>query len=321
MERFVVGSDEVGCRIDRILRKKLKLLPLSVIYMLLRKGGVIVNGKKIDQKYRLEEGDIVEVDINDSEVFTEEKRDEKELLIQLTDTIFFKNNFFILYEDESILACNKPAGLVVHPGTGHNKRHDSLIELATAYLLKSGKISFSGQAGLVHRLDRDTSGVILIAKNKRILRKLHTQFMERTVLKEYVAICHNRPPEVEGEISVNLRKLYDKNKGTKMLVKEDGEEARSRYRINFTNNNLSNVSVFLETGRTHQIRVQFSYIGSPIVGDRRYGNSQLDDALSKKIKLRLFLHSYRIKFIHPLTGKETKIEAPIPVAFKKIMEV
>ncbi|MCX7726440.1 MAG: pseudouridine synthase, partial [Chitinispirillaceae bacterium] len=172
MEQFIIGSEEAGCRIDRVLRRKLKLLPLSVIYMLFRKGGVVVNGKKREQNYRLQEGDVVEVDVDRSEVFTEEKGHERDLLIQLTDTSFFKNNFFILYEDEDILACNKPAGLVVHPGTGHEKRQDSLIELATAYLLKEGKISFPRQAGLVHRLDRDTSGVILIAKNKRTLRKL-----------------------------------------------------------------------------------------------------------------------------------------------------
>lgn len=321
MEQFVVGSEEAGCRIDRILRKKLKLLPLSVIYMLIRKGEVLVNGKRSEQNYRLQEGDIVQIKVNESEIFTEENRDDKELLIQLTDTSFFKNNFFILYEDENILACNKPAGLVVHPGTGHNKRHDSLIELATAYLLKEGKISYPGQAALIHRLDRDTSGVILIGKNKRTIRRLHSQFMERSVLKEYIVICHNKPPEIEGEISLNLRKVYDKNRGTKMLVGEEGEESKSKYRVNFTNNNISNVSVFLETGKTHQIRVHFAHIGAPIVGDRRYGNSQLDEALSKKIKMRLFLHSYRIRFTHPETGKEIQIEAPIPSVFKKIIEL
>ena len=316
MPQFTIGPEEHNCRLDRLLRKRLPLLPLAGIYSLIRKGSVRIGGKKTRQDYRLQEGDLLDIEVETAEIATPQAPDDS--LARLTGTSFFRKNFVVIYEDNHLLACNKPTGLVVHPGSGHTK-HDSLIELATAYLLEKKGIPPGDEVALVHRLDRDTSGVILIAKNKRTLRALHELFVDRTVVKEYRAVCHHRPPENEGTISVNLSRTHERNSGMKMSVGDEGENARSRYELNEYRNDLSSVTVFLETGKTHQIRVQMTHVGAPIVGDVRYGSPELDAALPGGAPHRLFLHAYRISFKHPHTQKPITIKAPLPEEFSRVM--
>lgn len=312
LQNITIGPEEVGCRVDRIVRKKCALMSLASVYKLFRTGKVRVGGKKVEQNYRFAEGDTLELHVDAAEV--EAAVSEKPNDTSLVNTAFFRKNFVVIYEDSDILACNKPSGLVVHPGTGHTK-HDTLIDLATAYLQHKKAIPPGDEFALVHRLDRDTSGVILIAKNKRTLRKLHEDFREHDLTKEYRAICHNRPPEFEGKISVNLSRTHERNNGMKMRVEEDGDEARSSYQIITFENNLSNVAVYLETGKTHQIRVQMTHVGAPIVGDVRYGDPQLDTPVLKGKVQRLYLHAYRLAFKHPHTRKSITIVAPVPQEF------
>jgi RluA family pseudouridine synthase len=317
MPQFTIGPEENTSRLDRVLRKKLPLLPLAGIYSLIRKGSVRINGKKTKQDYRLQEGDLLDIDIEAAEVAAPGAPDAS--LAQLAGTSFFRKNFVVIYEDDNLLACNKPSGLVVHPGSGHTIR-DTLIDLATAYLLgKKGGIPKGDEVALVHRLDRDTSGVILIAKNKRTLRVLHGAFLDRSVVKEYRAVCHGRPPENEGTIEVNLSRTHELNGGMKMRVDKTGEHACSRYELNGFRHGMSDVTVFLETGKTHQIRVQMAHVGAPIVGDVRYGNPQLDAKLPRGASKRLYLHAYRISLKHPHTGKPLTIKAPLPGEFTEIM--
>jgi len=313
MPQFTVGPEEEGCRVDRIARKKLALMPLSSIYALIRKRKIRVNDKKTKESYHLREGDILSIDVNDAEIV--QKASPDNLLSSLTKTTFFKNNFRILYEDDDLFACDKPAGLVVHAGSGHTNR-DTLIDLAQAYLLDKGSTT---EPALVHRLDRDTSGVILIAKNKRTLRKLHDTFKERSITKEYRALCHGRPPENEATISVTLSRTDSRNNGMKMRVADAGQSAKSRYVLQSYYNDISNVAIFLETGKTHQIRVQMAHIGAPIIGDVRYGNTGKDTGLLKNHSRRLYLHAYRLSFTHPVTKKKLTIKAPLPKEFSGLL--
>ncbi len=315
MVKIQIGPEESGSRLDRFLRKRFALLTLSEVYAIIRKGKVRIAGKKAKQDQRLALNDLLEIDIDPSEEVKPSGPDNS--LRSIVKTEFFRRNFIIIYEDDDLLACNKPSGLVVHPGTGHLHR-DTLIELATGYLLNEGNLKENEVPALVHRLDRDTSGVILIAKNKRIVRKLNDIFRSRDITKQYIAICHNRPPQFEGEIVVGMARTFQET-GTKMKVDEGGQVTKSRYRILEYNNQLSKLEVFLETGKTHQIRVHMSHIGAPIVGDDRYGDPELDKSVLNKIRRRLFLHAFRIVFPHPTKNKKITIEAPVPEEFKKLM--
>jgi len=316
MQQITIGPEEVSCRADRIVRKKCALLPLASVYKLFRTGKVRVGGKRIEQNYRFAQGDILELNVPAAEL--QAAATEQNCDTSLVNTAFFRKNFQIIYEDADILACNKPSGLVVHPGTGHTK-HDTLIDLATAYLEHKKAIPEGDEFALVHRLDRDTSGVILIAKNKRTLRLLHEDFREHDLTKEYRAVCHNRPPEFKGQITVNLARTHERNDGMKMRVEEGGVEARSTYQIITYNNTLSQVAVFLETGKTHQIRVQMAHVGAPIVGDVRYGDEAKDAALFKGKHSRLYLHAHRLVFKHPHTRKSITIIAPVPAEFAALV--
>ena len=316
MIQIQIGPEEAGGRLDRLLRKRLSLMSLSEIYSLVRKGGVRINGKKVKQDYRTSEGDVVTIEVDQSEMTLPEGLDNS--LKSIVKTSHFKKNFSIIYEDDDLLACNKPSGLVVHPGTGHLKR-DTLIDMATGYLIDQGLLKEGEEPALVHRLDRDTSGVILIAKKKQVLRQIHEIFRSRDIVKQYISICHNRPPEYEGEIVLGLSRNSEEKTGMKMIVEEDGDYSKTNYKIIEYNNGLSKLDVFLETGKTHQIRVHMAHVGAPVVGDERYGNPELDNRLFGPHKKRLYLHAYRLSFMHPVKRKKLTLEAPVPQEFKELL--
>jgi RluA family pseudouridine synthase len=363
-----VTPDDTGMRLDRLLRKTLPLRSLSDIYRLIRIGHIRVNGKKTIQNYRLHETDEIVIDVDSAEL-VQNKTEKSGTLPDLSRTDFFKRNFAIIYEDDDLLACNKPPNLVVHPGTGHNTR-DTLIDLVKSYIanpasLHTGNIyanpaelDKSLYAGiiyakrvnnsatvtkrvdisatvtkknsspesvdpvLVHRIDRDTSGIILIAKNKRMLRYLHTHFRDHQLEKRYIAVCHGAPLKNKGVIEVNLIKTVERNSGMKMKVNETGMFSKSEYSVIQSNGKISLVQVIISTGRTHQIRVHLAHIGCPIIGDVRYGDKNLDNPVFsvKSVIHRLYLHAERISFIHPIDGKRVTLIAPLPEEFRKIMK-
>jgi 23S rRNA-/tRNA-specific pseudouridylate synthase len=195
-----IGIDDSGGRLDRLLRKSLPLTKLSDIYRLVRTGRVRINGKKTKQDYRLQEHDTVEMDVDQSEL-PKKNTSATDALVNLAGTDFFKRNLQIIFEDDDLIACNKPPNLVVHPGTGHSA-HDTLIDVVKSYVLTKKQGKTAGEPMLVHRIDRDTSGIVLIAKNKRILRYLHSHFRDRQIDKKYIAVCHGRPPGKSGVIEV-----------------------------------------------------------------------------------------------------------------------
>jgi 23S rRNA pseudouridine955/2504/2580 synthase len=320
MIEIKAGPNESSVRLDRILRKKLPLMSLSAIYGLIRRGGVRINGKRVKQDYRVKEGDDLRIDADPAEAARKNEGDGGRFE-RLVKTDFFKRNFRILHEDRDVLACDKPYGLVVHPGSGH-LAGDTLFDLVAAYLMTNRKIASPDDMALVHRLDRDTSGVILIAKNKRALRGLHEEFRDRSLTKHYVAICHHRPPDHEGEIVERLARGRDERGETTMCVDRAGMLSRTRYRLEAFDNDLSRVELFLDTGRTHQIRAHMAHAGAPLAGDIRYGDAGLDDRLfasRKDIPRRLYLHAWKLAVPHPSSGKPVRLESPLPGEFLKIM--
>ncbi|MBN1128401.1 MAG: RluA family pseudouridine synthase, partial [Chitinispirillaceae bacterium] len=262
MTTIHAGDNEVEVRLDRILRKKLPLMSLSAVYSLIRRGGVRANGRRVRQDYRIRTGDEIIVDVNPSELAIPAKNDTGRFE-RLVGTDFYKRKFKVLYEDRDVLACDKPPGLVVHPGSGH-LTGDTLFDLVVAYLMTGKKIGGVEDMALAHRLDRDTSGVILISKNKRALRSLHEEFRQRSLTKHYVAICHHRPPDHEGMIEERLVRSRDRQGQTTMRVGDDGVYSRTRYRLEAYDDDRSRVDLFLDTGRTHQIRAHMAHAGAPL---------------------------------------------------------
>jgi len=322
MISIVVHEKEAGSRLDRILRKRLPLLSLSNIYTMIRRGGVRVDGhRRVGQDYRLVLGDIININADPAELALPAAR-QPGADSRLVKTEFFKRNFSILHEDDDLLVCDKPIGLVVHPGSGH-LHHDTLVDLAPAYLFAGGKINNVDDFALVHRLDRDTSGAILIAKNKQALRRLHEMFRRRSLTKQYIAICHGQPPENEGEIELHLQRGRDARGETTMRVQERGVLSRSSYRVDAFSGDRSRVEVFLETGKTHQIRIHLSHLGAPILGDSRYGDALRDKVFfltSPGLTVRLYLHAWKLSFLHPSTMRPFTVTAPLPIDFADVME-
>lgn len=317
MTDIVVDADSAQVRLDRILRKRLALTSLSDIYRLIRTGSIKVNGRKRKENYRLQEGDIISVPLPDAEVVAANKSDHS--LARLADTDYFRKNFQLVFEDEHLLVCNKPANVVVHSGTGHGRK-DTLIDLATAYLVKNRKKNEYPDPALVHRLDKDTSGVILIAKDKTTLRFLHTKLRERDIDKRYIAFCHGRPEKRKGVIEAGLIRNHQQRDGTKITVSSQGQKARSIYECTGYHNGISRVEIRLETGRTHQIRVHMAHIGCPVVGDIRYGDVSLDDHLFGRqgIQKRLYLHARQISFFHSYLNREVTFATPEPESFTRL---
>ncbi len=322
MVSFKIPSDDDGARFDRILRKKLALMSLSDIYRLIRTGRARVNGKKSVQDYRVRGNDLVELDVDPAELSLSGNSG-KETSSGITRTDYYKRNLKIIYEDNDLLACDKPPNLVVHPGTGHSEGA-TLIDLVRVYMAAKTAGKNVAEPILVHRIDRDTSGIILIAKNKRMLRYLHTHFRDHHIDKKYFAVCHGHPSKGSGTVEANLVKTVEPNSGLKMKVDETGMFSKSDYSVIRKSRKFSLMQVTIRTGRTHQIRVHMTHIGCPIVGDVRYGDKALDLALFAGrggAVRRLYLHASSIGFVHPLDNKRLTLSAPLPEEFDGLMRM
>jgi 23S rRNA pseudouridine955/2504/2580 synthase len=320
MVTIPITINEAGGRLDRLLRKKLPLKTLSDIYRMIRTGFARVNGKKVRENHRLQEGDILELRIDESEL-SAGKPSAGDAPADLSKTEFFRRNLKIVYEDDAIIACDKPPHIVVHSGTGH-EGSATLIDLVKCYMRTKLHKDKDADPVLVHRLDRDTSGIILIAKNKGVVRRLHERLRDHEITKQYIAVCHGWPKKEKGVIEVNLAKTLEENSGTKMSIDDHGVYSKTEYIVESSTALLSKVQLTLFTGRTHQIRVHMAHIGCPVVGDVRYGDPARDAELFNHggIGKRLYLHAGLISFSHPQTGKKLTLTAPEPEEFAKIMQ-
>lgn len=276
---FFVTNDFDGCDIKFILKNYFKFSD-NLITRLKKGDGILLNGKKEFVIKRVKTGDVLKLN------FLEEG----------SPGIIPENiPLDILYEDEDILAVNKPGNMPTHPSIGH---YGGTLANAVMYYYKD--IPFTFRA--VTRLDRDTSGVVIIAKNAPCADRLSKQLISGTFKKEYVALCVGTPAEKRGQICAPIKRAGDGI--IKRCVAEDGKYAETEYEVIDTLGKFSLIRLYPKTGRTHQLRLHLSHIGTPIYADFLYGT----DVDGERIRL----HAQNISFIHPFTGQELKISAPIP---------
>ncbi|MEZ9302141.1 23S rRNA pseudouridine(955/2504/2580) synthase RluC [Vibrio breoganii] len=297
-----IDSDMAGQRIDNFLRNQLKAIPKSMVYRIVRKGEVRVNKKRVKAEYKLQAGDIVRI----PPVTLPATEEAPALSTKLNKVSELEH--CILYEDEHVLILNKPSGTAVHGGSGLKF---GAIEALRALRPEARFLE------LVHRIDRDTSGILLIAKKRSALRHLQAQFREKTVQKYYFAL-------VMGEWKSSIRKVTApllKNEVNSIVrVNPNGKASETRFKIIEKLNNATLLQASPITGRTHQIRVHTQYVGHPIAWDDRYGDRRFDAFTGKEGLDRLFLHAANIKFIHPGTEKEMDISAPMENKLQRAIE-
>jgi 23S rRNA pseudouridine955/2504/2580 synthase len=289
------GSE--GQRIDNFLFKHLKGVPKSHIYRILR-GEVRVNKKRIDQTYRLQMGDILRI----PPIRVAEKPEAE--YVPATE-------FPILFEDESLLAINKPAGTAVHGGSG--------VSFGVIEQLRSARPQ-AKFLELVHRLDRETSGVLLVAKKRSALTAMHEIMREGHSDKRYLTLVLGQWKNAKQHVKLPLHK-FDTSQGEKrVMVREDGQASHTIFTILKSYAGSTLLEAQLKTGRTHQIRVHTSHLGFPIAGDDKYGDFARNKELMKLGLKRMFLHAHSIAFNHPLTGEPLSIIAPLAPELQKYLD-
>ncbi|MDP8215116.1 MAG: RluA family pseudouridine synthase [Candidatus Euphemobacter frigidus] len=297
---FQVREDEGGLRQDLFLVRRLPEYSRNRIKELIENGLVLVSGRHLKPHHPLSPGDLVEVDLPLSPRLSPDPEP-----IPLD----------IIYEDESIIVLNKPPGLLVHP-----VREGQGGTLVNALLFHAGRLSNVGgilRPGIVHRLDRDTSGVMVAAKNDQAHAELTRQFKDRMVGKEYLAVVRGVPPAVHDQITYPLGRTYRRR--TRMTVRYlVGREARTEYDVLERFKDFSFLRLVIKTGRTHQIRVHLSRLGCPVLGDKEYGTrSGKGDRVMRAP--RQMLHAHRLRFLHPLTREPMEFIAPLPEDMEEIL--
>jgi len=318
MKTVQITANDAEQRLDRFLRKVLLNVPLSHLYRGLRSGKVKLNGRRAHVDTVLKEGDRLDLYYQTGEITAQGGLDTR----ALRETRFFQDNFRILHEDKDLLCLNKPAGIAVHPGT-KRKQGQTLIDLVQSYLKPGKDVSF--RPALVHRLDLETSGVILVAKTGLALRELNRQIRERAMHKVYLALVAGRLPHEFGEFRESLIRVSDSERGGKVRIATEsdrGESAVTRYRIRERLGDYTLVTVSIETGRTHQIRVHFASNHHPVAGDRDYGDAEVNRLLEKATGLRRqFLHASELGFHHPATDRPVSITAPLPQDLSHCLDI
>ena len=298
-----VNADHAGRRIDNFLAGYLKDIPKSRLYQMLRKGEVRVNSARIKQDHRLKAGDKIRI----PPLFLGKCLDD----VQIPDKLKKILTDNILYEDNSLLVLNKPAGISVHGGT---KQQFGIIEAMRKF--KPDRECLD----LVHRLDKNTSGCLLIAKSHRTLRSLHEQLKKGDIEKNYIALLKHRIKRKFLEVNIPLKKNKLVSKERIVQANSDGKKAVTKFLIEKHFNNSSLAKIRLLTGRTHQIRVHAAQLGYPVAGDIKYGDRNFNKELRKAGLKRLFLHAESLKFINPESGKYIYINAPLPDELTKVLK-
>ena len=296
---FTVGREHVGTRLDRFLAAQLPDLSRTRIQTLMDEGRVLVNGAALKPSYRVEAEDVITVEIPEAPPPGVEPEP-----IPLD----------VLYEDEDIAVINKPANMIVHPGAGADAG-TMVAALLHRFGAADGLSSIGGplRPGIVHRLDKGTSGALVIARTDAAHKKLVEEFREREVEKIYVALLHGKVKGETGRIEMPIAR--DLRRRSRMTARRrEGREARTDWRVRLRLGAFTLVDANLHTGRTHQIRVHFSARGCPVVGDTLYGaphQERVGTTLLPPLE-RNFLHAARVAFAHPRTGKRVEFRAPLP---------
>lgn len=293
-----------GQRVDNYLSKILKGVPKSHIYRILRSGEVRVNSKRVDASDKLAIGDKVRVPPVRMNIASENVgvAAEKSKVAEKS-----KLNETIIYEDDALLVIDKPAGFAVHGGSGVSR---GVIEQLRAERPKAKFLE------LVHRLDRETSGILLLAKKRAALVQLHDMIRNNQTDKRYLMLVYGDWQEQKRKVTMPLHKYVAANGERRVVVQEDGQHSETNFflrkRLQDGDTFYSLLEAQLVTGRTHQLRVQLSHLGFPILGDDKYGDFALNKALQKQGLKRMFLHSAETTFRHPVSGDKLKLQAPLP---------
>ncbi len=290
-----VTADEDGERLDRLIALRAADISRSFAQQLIKEGNVKVGEVIARPATRVHSGDIIELSLPPIE--PPEDLTPAHLPVP------------IIYEDDDVIVFDKPAGLVTHPAPGHE--HGTLVNVVRA-LRPDLELRDAERPGVVHRLDKDTSGLIVIAKNERTRRYLLRQWQQRTVVKRYTALVHGTFDEAEGTIDAPISR--DPNNRKRMWVVASGRPAVSHFEVLERFRDVTLLSVIIETGRTHQIRVHFAYIGHPLVGDRIYSGRQFRYQLDRQ-----FLHATALTF-HLPGDRLIEVETPLPLDLQSVLE-
>ena len=299
----IIDRYQAGRRIDNYLVTQLQDVPKSRIYQMLRRGEVRINGGRVRQTYRLQEGDRVRIPPVRELPAAEIASPPKPLLQRLSANI--------VYEDDRIIALNKPAGLPVHGGSGHSY---GIIEVMRT--IRSGEQELQ----LVHRLDQDTSGCLLLAKDPITLRELHDALKQGAVEKQYLTLLKGSLNEPSIRVTQSLKKSQLRSGERMVAVNDDlGKSAYSRFNTIKSYANATLTEVFIGTGRTHQIRVHAEHIGHPVAGDRKYGDKEFNRLMRSFGLKRMFLHASRLRLPYPGSKRSLEIVAPLPEELEEVL--
>jgi 23S rRNA pseudouridine1911/1915/1917 synthase len=301
-QRIEFGVDKDGVRLDKYLANQLTQLSRSAARRLIDSGGVTVNSEPVKASYRIRLGDMIVVCLSNEESAE-----------PVAEEIPLK----VVYEDRALLVVDKPAGMVVHPAPGHSS--GTLVNALLAYYPELVDVG-DKRPGIVHRLDRDTSGLILVAKNEKARRALQRQFKDRLVHKVYLALLDGQLQPAWGRIEAPVGR--DPQHRQRMAILAGGREAITEYhvleyfqRVGSTADDYTLVEVEPHTGRTHQIRVHMASIEHAVVGDIVYGRRR-----SRLPVARQFLHAWKLGFKHPTAGQRMDLESPLPADLSEILD-
>jgi len=286
--QFVVSKEDAKLRLDRVLAKQLPEYSRSRLQQLIRGGFVRLNGAITRPRQPVRSGD--EIELTEPPL---EKIENQPEPIPLD----------VLFEDNDLIVINKPAGLVVHPGAGHQQH--TLVNALLSHCTTLSGIGGKERPGIVHRLDKETSGCLVVAKNDATHRNLSRQFAERTIVKIYLALVAGKLRKQTGAIEEKIRR-HPVHRQRMTVTSLRGRAARTEYRVLRSGDQASLIECRLHSGRTHQIRVHLHHIGHPVLGDKVYAAR-----LAKEFP-RQMLHAWKIGFRHPRTSEWTNFEAPMP---------
>ncbi len=298
LQRLTVSLEEAGVRIDKYLAEQLPDITRSYLQKLLKDGSVQMNGKPVKTSTKTAAGAVIELTIPEPE--------EPEILPEDIP-------LDILYEDSDVILINKPKDMVVHPAAGH---YTGTLVNALMYHCKGDLSGINGvlRPGIVHRIDKDTTGVLIVCKNDKAHNALAEQLKEHSITRKYRAIVCGNLKEDEGTVDAPLGR-HPQDRKKMAIVRTGGKRAVTHYRVLERFGNYTYIECQLETGRTHQIRVHMASLGHPLLGDEVYGRVKSPFKLEGQT-----LHAMVLGFIHPTTGEYMEFEAPLPEYFEKLLE-
>lgn len=298
LQRLTVSPEDAGVRIDKYLAEQLPDITRSYLQKLLKDGSVQMNGKPVKASTKTAAGALIALTIPEPE--------EPEILPEDIP-------LDILYEDSDVILINKPKDMVVHPAAGH---YTGTLVNALMYHCKGDLSGINGvlRPGIVHRIDKDTTGVLIVCKNDRAHNALAEQLKEHSITRKYRAIVCGNLKEDEGTVDAPLGR-HPQDRKKMAIVRSGGKRAVTHYRVLERFGNDTYIECQLETGRTHQIRVHMASLGHPLLGDEIYGRAKSPFKLEGQT-----LHAMVLGFIHPTTGEYMEFEAPLPEYFEKLLE-